>query len=41
MDQSIPLHPQHDSEDYRFRAYIHESLGNHAAAERDRQLAVQ
>ena len=41
MDQSIPLHPQHNSEAYRFRAWIHENLGNHAAAERDRQSAQQ
>ena len=41
MDQSISLHPQHDSEAYNFRAWIHENLGDHAAAERDRQLAVQ
>ena len=41
MDQSISLHPQHDSEAYMFRAWIHENLGNHAAAERDRQLAIQ
>ena len=41
MDRSIPLHPQHDSEAYKMRAWIHDNLGNHAAAERDRQLAIQ
>ena len=41
MDRSIPLHPQHDSEAYRMRAWIHDNLGNHAVAERDRQLATQ
>ena len=41
MDRSIPLHPQHDSEAYKMRAWIHDNLGNHAEAERDRQLATQ
>ena len=41
MDQSISLHPQHDSDGYKFRAWIHENLGNHSAAERDRQSAQQ
>lgn len=41
MDGSIHLHPQHDSKAYRMRAWIHDNLGNHAEAERDRQLATQ
>ena len=41
MDRSIPLHPHHDAEAYMMRAWIHDNLGNHAEAERDRQLAIQ
>ena len=41
MDTSIPLHPQHDSEAYKMRAWIHDYLGNRDAAERDRQRANQ
>lgn len=39
MDRSIPLHPQNDSEAYILRAWIHESLGNHQAAQLDREAA--
>ena len=39
MNRHIELFPGHDPEAYRLRAWIHESLGNHAEAERDRRLA--
>ena len=39
MDRHIELFPRHDPEAYRLRALIHDNLGNHEEAERDRQLA--
>lgn len=39
MNRHIELFPRHDPEAYKFRAWIHENLGNHDEAERDRQLA--
>ena len=39
IDRHIELFPDHDPEAYRLRALIHDNLGNHEAAERDRQLA--
>ena len=39
MNRQIELFGGHDPEAYRFRASIHENLGNHGAAERDRQSA--
>ena len=39
MNRHIELFPGHDAEAYRFRALIHDNLGNHEKAERDRQLA--
>ncbi len=39
MDRHIELFEGHDPEAYRMRARIHENLGNHEAAERDRRLA--
>ena len=39
MNRHIELFGGHDPEAYRFRASIHENLGNHAEAERDRQMA--
>ena len=39
MDRDIELFEGHDSEAYRLRAWIHENLGDHEAAERDRRLA--
>ena len=39
MNRHIELFPGHDAEAYKMRAWIHENLGNHAEAERDRQLA--
>ena len=39
MNRHIELFPGHDPEAYKMRAWIHENLGNHAEAERDRQLA--
>ena len=41
MDRHIELFEGHDPEAYRMRAWIYDNLGNHAAAERDRQLAIQ
>ena len=38
MNQHIELFPSRDPEAYRLRAWIHENLGNHAEAERDRRL---
>ena len=39
MDRHIELFPSHDPEAYKLRAWIHDNLGNHEEAERDRQLA--
>lgn len=39
MNHHIELFPRHDPEAYRLRAWIHENLGNHAEADRDRQMA--
>ena len=39
LDRSIKRHPRHDPETYKFRAWINEQLGDHAQAERDRQMA--
>ena len=39
MDRHIEPFPSHDPEAYRLRAWIHENLGNHAEADRDRKLA--
>ena len=39
MNRHIELFPHHDPEAYRLRAWIHESLGNHAEADRDRRMA--
>ena len=39
MNQHIDLFPGHDPEAYKMRAWIHDNLGNHEAAKRDRQLA--
>ena len=39
MDRHIELFEGHDPEAYRLRARIHDSLGNHDEAERDRGLA--
>ena len=39
MNRHIELFGGHDPEAYRFRASIHENLGNHAEAERDRGMA--
>ena len=39
MDRYIELFPRHDPEAYRLRAWVHDNLGNHEEAERDRQLA--
>ena len=39
MDRHIELLEGRDPEAYRFRASIHENLGNRAEAERDRQMA--
>ena len=39
MDRHIELFPRHDPEAYKLRALIHDNLGNHAQAERNRQLA--
>ena len=41
MNRHIELFAGHDPEAYRFRASIHENLGNHGAAEKDRQWAQQ
>ena len=38
MDPHIELFEGHDPEAYRMRAWIHDNLGNHEAAERDRRL---
>ena len=37
MDRHIKLFPGHDPEAYDLRAWIHDNLGNHEAAERDRR----
>ena len=39
MDRHIELFEGHDPEAYRMRAWIHENLGNHEEAERNRRLA--
>ena len=39
MNQHIELFEGHDPEAYKMRAWIHDNLGNHEAAEQDRQLA--
>ena len=39
MDRHIELFPSHDPEAYKLRAWIHDNLGNHEEAKRDRQLA--
>ena len=39
MDRHIELYPSRDPEAYKMRAWIHENLGNHEKAERDRRLA--
>ena len=38
INRHIELFPGHDAEAYRFRALIHDNLGNHEKAERDRLL---
>ena len=38
-DRYIELFPGRDPEAYRLRAWVHDNLGNHEEAERDRQLA--
>ena len=38
MDRHIGLFEGHDAEAYKMRAWIHENLGNHEEAERDRRL---
>ena len=39
MNRHIKLFQGHDPEAYKLRAWIHENLGNHEEAERDRRLA--
>ena len=39
MNRHIELFPHDDPEAYRLRAWIHENLGNHEEAERDRRSA--
>ena len=39
MDRQIALFPSHDPAAYDLRAWIHENLGNHEEADRDRELA--
>ena len=39
LDRSIERHPKRDPETYEFRAWINEQLGDHAHAQRDRQMA--
>ena len=39
LDRSIERHPKRDSVTYEFRAWINEQLGDHAQAQRDRQMA--
>lgn len=39
MNRHIELFSSHDPEAYRLRVWIHENLGNHGEAQRDRQLA--
>ena len=39
LDRSIERHPKHDSGAYEIRAWISEQLGDHAQAQRDRQMA--
>ena len=36
MDRHIELFPRRDPEGYRLRAWVHDNLGNHEEAERDR-----
>ncbi len=40
MNRHIERFPGHDPEAYKFRALIHDNLGNAEEAERDRQLAA-
>ena len=39
MDRSIAINSQNDSQAYMLRAWIHENLGNHQAAQMDREAA--
>ena len=39
MDRHVELFPGRDPEAYKMRAWIHDNLGNHEAAEQDRLLA--
>ena len=39
LDRSIERHPKRDSVTYEFRAWINEQFGDHAQAQRDRQMA--
>ncbi len=39
MNRHFGLFEGHDPETYRLRAWIHETLGNHAEADRDRRMA--
>ena len=39
MNPHTELFPSRDPEAYDFRAWIHDNLGSHGEAERDRQLA--
>ena len=39
MDRHIELFEGHDPEAYRMRAWIHDNLGNHEEAERNRRSA--
>ena len=39
VDRFIELYPGHDPEAYRLRAWIHDYMGNHEEAKRDRQQA--
>ena len=39
-NRHIQLFAGHDPEAYRLRAWIHDNLGNHEAAEQDRRLAA-
>ena len=38
MNRHIELFAKHDPESYWFRAWIHENLGNHGEANRDRRM---
>ena len=39
MDRRIEQFPHHDREGYDLSAWIHDNLGNHEEAERDRRLS--